>query len=312
MSIARSKLIESAALLREAAQREDLIAKPPSETHWNEHARLVKAALCISSFTALEEFVQCRIKEAISLLHGFPPSSSALPGALKSALVAGALDSLNARIKDPSRFNISDVNQLIIDHTKKISSFSSAGIDPSDLTLSTNGSNVSWAIVENALSALSIDNPQSVVNGIAKRLEGGIFSAKDHFEGMISWRHKVAHISGSDVPLAQTQDYVMRLPLFCAAFDFALSTGISRILRNRTSGSAIVTKNANIQIRFVEFKSGMWRNRAETSKRAFSRDVDREITRNQAVEMARKGDQCVAIRSSSSGGYVESWSTPFV
>lgn len=312
MSAAREKLTKSAKLLHEAAQRDDLISRPPNESAWNEHARLLKAALCISSFTAMEEFVQSRIREIISSLHGFPPTSLALPAAMKAALVTGALDSLIARIRDPSRFNISDINQLIVDHTRRISSFSSPGIDPSDLALSTNGSNVSWAIIENALMAFSIENPPSVVSGVAKRLVGGVFSAKDHFENVIAWRHRIAHVSGSDIPLAETREFVSRLPLFCAAFDFSISTGASRIISNRAAKSVTITKNNNISIRFVEWKTGQWRSIAENASRASYRNPNLEDTLNNAIDSARPGNQCVAQKSSAHPDYIESWSTPFI
>ena len=300
MSVARTKLVKRASLLREASTSPDLISKAPSEARWNEHARLVKAALCISAFTALEDFVQARIREVVSKLHGYAPGSRALSNVMKSALVNGAFEALIVRIKDPARFGIVDARTYLV------------MLDPSDLTLSTNGSNVSWKVLEDALLAFSVENPASVVSGVARRLEGGIFVAKDHFENILKWRHQVAHVADCDVPLVDVRDYVDKLTLFCASFDIVLSTAVAQVLASTLAVAPAVTRNADIKLRFVELHAGQWRNRLETSARGVSRDPDKGVTILSSEAQARTRGECVVVRRDGQTSATESWSTPFV
>ena len=312
MSVARTKLVKRASLLREASTSPDLISKAPSEARWNEHARLVKAALCISAFTALEDFVQARIREVVSKLHGYAPGSRALSNVMKSALVNGAFEALIVRIKDPARFGIVDARTYLVMQAEKIASFGRAGLDPSDLTLSTNGSNVSWKVLEDALLAFSVENPASVVSGVARRLEGGIFVAKDHFENILKWRHQVAHVADCDVPLVDVRDYVDKLTLFCASFDIVLSTAVAQVLASPLAVAPAVTRNADIKLRFVELHAGQWRNRLETSARGVSRDPDKGVTILSSEAQARTRGECVVVRRDGQTSATESWSTPFV
>lgn len=312
MSLARTKLVARAAALREAAASPDLVSKAPIETKWNEHARLVKAALCLSAFTALEEFAQTRIREVVSGLHGYAPASRALPEAMRAALVSGAFDSVAARVRDPARYGIADLRSFLVVQSEKIASFGRAGLDPSDLTLASNGSNVSWKVFEDALIAFSVENPSSVLNGVARRIEGGIFVAKDHFENVLSWRHRVAHVADTDVPLADVRDYVDRLTLLCASFDLVLSTAASRLLQSAFAVAPPVTRNADVKIRFVEKYDGHWRDRVETSSRGVSRHVDRGAAIFSSEGVARIRSECVVIRRDGVASATDSWSAPFL
>lgn len=312
MSLARSNLIARARILREAAESADLVSRPPAETKWNEHARLVKVALCLSAFTSLEEFVQGRIREVVSKLDGYAPASRGLPEAMKNALVGGTFDAVIARLKDPARFGITDVRSFLVVHSKNIASFGSAGLSPSDLALSSNGSNVSWKVLEDALVAFAVENPSSVLNGVARRIEGGIFVAKDHFENVLKWRHRVAHVADTDVPLADVREYVDKLTLISASFDLVLSTAASRLLAAAFSPGPPSTKNVDIKLRFVEKYGGHWRDRVEARTRGASRDADRSVVIFSSEAAARAGAECVVIRRDGMTSATDSWSTPFL
>lgn len=312
MSIARTRLVERASLLREAALRPDLISKPPQEVSWNEHARLVKAAMCISSFTSLEEFIQARIREILQKFHGFAPVSRGLPEGLRQALVIGAFEALATRIKDAKRFSIVDPHAYILAETRKIASSGGAGLDPTDLALATNGSNLSWKVIEDALIAFAVDNPASVINGVARRIEGGIFVAKDHFESVMLARHKVAHVADTDVPLADVINYVEKLVLFCASFDLVISTAAKRVLGAAFASAPPTTKAADIKVRFVEKSAREWRVIRENTKRARSRHVDQSAAVFAGEQEAAGHVECVVIRADSSTSLTTSWSTPFL
>lgn len=311
MTIARETLVRRASMLREMALREDLVSKPPQDQAWNEHARLVRAAMCISAFTALEEFVQVRIREILQKFRGFSPVSRGLPDGLRYALVIGAHESLVARIKDAKRFGIADAHAYIVAQSAKIASFGSAGLDPTDLALATNSSNVSWKIIEDALGAFSVSNPVSVMNGVASRIEGGLFIAKDHFENVMTDRHKVAHIADADIPLTDVTTYVNKLVVFCAAFDLVISTAAKRVLDAVLANAPPATKSTDVVIKFVEKKGAQWRVIRENGKRAESKHAD-QTTAIVAGEQAVAGERaCLIIRAGDSTSPTFSWVVPF-
>lgn len=312
MSLARTSLVSRAEILRQASERTDLVSKPPSEVAWNEHARLLKVALCVSAFTALEDFVQTRIQEVVASLTGYAPTSRALPESMKNALVAGAFEAVMTRVKDPNRLGITDLRSFVVSHSEKIASFARAGLAPSELTLASNGSNVSWKVLEDALLAFSVENPSSVLNGVARRIEGGIFVSKDHFENVLKWRHRVAHVADADVPLVDVRDYVDKLTLICASFDCVLTTAASRILRAAYATSPPVTRNADIKLRFVEKHRSDWRDRSETSSRGASRNIDKNLVVFSSETVARSRFECVVVRRGSQTSATFSWSTPFL
>ena len=313
MNRAASNLIERAALLRVAAADPLLSPKPPDDTEWNERARLIKVGICVGALTTLEEFFEARVREVISQLHGFSPNSQALPAALRSALIEGALESLIVRVKDPKRFSISDPRDFALKQIKKIASMLGPGMDPSDLVLARNGSNLSWTIVENALTAFGVESASSVVNGVARRLEGGIFVAKDHFESVLAWRHKVAHSTDANVPLGDIDIFVTKLVLLAASLDIVLSTALKRIQLSPNSLSSITTKNSDIRIRFVEKrKDGSWRHLLEGKARGRSFDVNLDQCVHAAKLVATPQVECVAVRTDISNSPIASWVIPFL
>lgn len=312
MSAARARVVARGSLLREAAGNSDLISKPPVEIRWNEHARLVRLALCINAFTALEEFIQRRIQEVLLELIGIPPNSQGIPNAMKTALIKGALDSLIFRIKEHKRYGISDTDAYILSHVSKIASSSGAGLDPSELTLANNGSNLSWKTIEDALTAFSVDNPLSIMNGVARRIDGGIFVAKDHFESVLEWRHKAAHLTDTDIPLADITEHVKKLILFCASFDILISTGASRIKAAAYALGPTITKGNDVKLRFVEYNKGQWRDIPENKTRAHSRNLDKNSIISSSELIAQRTKECVIVRLESRTSPIESWSIPFI
>lgn len=312
MSVARAKLVARAEVLRVAASRDDLIARPPAEVEWNEHARLTKAGLCISALTSFEEFFQDRVREVVSKLHGYSPASRGMPEAMKTALVNGVFEAVAARIKDKERFGLSDVRSFLVTQAAKIASFASAGLDPSELALSSSNSNVSWKAIENALLAFGIENPSSVLSGVARRIEGGIFVAKDHFEAVLRSRHLVAHTSDADIPLADVLQYVDRITLMAASFDIVLSTAASRVISAAHANDSPVTRGADVKLRFVENHGGQWRDRPENRNRAHNRNVDRSTTIGRSEQEARLRGECVVVRRTGPNSATHSWSTPLI
>lgn len=312
MSLARATLLERSVRLRTAVASDSVISKPPSEIEWNENARLVKGAACVSAFTALEDFIQSRIREVVSLLLGYPPASKGLPPPLKVALVMGAFESLVTRIKDQKRFGISDPVSLIVQNAARIASVNSAGMNPSDLALATNASNVSWKIIEDALTAFSVENPLSVMSGVASKIEGGIFAAKDHFELMLEWRHRISHVPDAEIPLSEVVNFANKLVLFCAAFDLALSTGASQVLAAKMSSAPPVTKLATLKLRIVEFHGNRWRELPHGKGRASSVHADANLAMFAAEATGKLAGECVVRREGNKSTPTASWSTPFL
>jgi len=311
MSQARKDLLTRLSRLAIAASKDEINSKPAHEEEWNERARLLKIGIALSVFTSLEDFVKRRVVEVLLKLNTISPKSKALPSGLVNALTIEAIKTAAGRINHADRFKISDIRAFAIEQAKKIASLADNLIIPSDMALADNNSNISWALIDDALLSFGVVNPASVMSGIAQRIAGGVFASKDHFEKATQLRHQVAHEPWFDMPAGDMAMHLRTGAMLCCSFDLALSTAAARIVHGTLLTQPAATANKDVALIYVEKSGGKWRHKKEGAKKgkvAADEDLAFEAARN-AGGVTRS---CVVIAPVDAKSPCTRWDTPFL
>lgn len=311
MSQARKDLLTRLVKLADAASKDEVNSKPAHEVEWNERARLLKIGIALSVFTSLEDFVKRRLIEVLLKLNTISPKSKAIPSKLLDALTVEAVKTVAGRINHAERFKIGDVRAFAMDQAKKIASLADNLIIPSEMALTDNNSNISWALIEGALLSFGVKNPGSVMGGVAQRIAGGIFAPKDHFEKATELRHQVAHEPWFDMPVGDMTTHLSTGAMLCCSFDLVLSTAVARIVQGTHLIQPSSTANKDVALIFVEKAGGKWRHKSEGAKKgkvAADEDLAFEAARN-----AGGGTQsCVVIAPAEPTSPCTRWDAPFL
>lgn len=311
MSQARMDLLRRLSKLAASASMDEVNSKEPQEEKWNERARLLRMAIILSVFTSLEDFIKRRVVEALSELRKLSPKSKAFPSALLDALTVGAFQTSAGRIASAARFKIADVRQFALAQARKIGSLSDSLVIPSEMALADNRSNVSWELIERALLSFGVESPGSVLGGVARRIAGGVFAPKDHFESAIVLRHQVAHEPWFDMPVGDVSTQLQTAAMLCCSFDAVLSTAAARIVHGAHLMGPVTTGNKQVSLIYVQRSGGKWRYKKEGAKRG-KIAADEERAFQEACRAGSLTQSCVVVTPRGVSDPYTRWDTPFL
>lgn len=311
MSHARKDLLTRLSTLALSASKDEVNSKPAHEEEWNERARLLKLGIALSVYTSLEDFVKRRIIEVLLKLNTMSPKSKSLPSGLVNALTIEAIKTAAGRIKLAERFKIPDIRAFAMEQAKKIASLSDNLIIPSEMALADNNSNISWALMEEALQSFGVVNPVSVMGGVGTRVAGGVFAPKDHFEKATLLRHQVAHEPWFDMPVGDMAEHLRNSAMLCCTFDMVISTAVAKIVSGNHLNQPASTTNKDVTLIYVEKSGGKWRHKKQGAIRGKVAENE-DLAFNAAKIEGAATQSGVVIAPTNASSPCTRWDTPFL
>lgn len=308
MSQATAELVERASLLR--AQITSSVAFPnPADQEHHERARLLRCAISLASFTAVEDFLKSRSAELLGSLNRSLTAFSSFPALLQEALTIGAVRNASWNLDGDRKGRLSDPVRFAQRAGSQISSTGGPALNLYTNSFWPNSHNVSWSLVDGLGQALLVEGP-SVYASLAFHLSGGPFAPKDYMAVCLVRRNEVAHLPWADVAHGDVVQQVEGITKFCCVIDLILSYGVKRIMAADEDARRKASFNhRKVKIRFLDVTAGACKEIKLGTARAIRRHPSLALALAAAMPRCVRDREALVVRT---GTVIESWSIPYL